>query len=189
MDWSLLGFKGLGEVLNIHPVFVHFPIALYPTALLFYGLGILKKHNNLALAGQICLGLGLAGTLLSVVTGYWAQESIPHGEAIHRIMEVHELLGFTILGLGTFLTVWSFLKRDSLPKAPKGFMVLLVVANLVILQNADLGGRMVFVEGAAVKAMPASKEEHPHHDHGESVPQESEEGPHDHHDDGHDHHH
>lgn len=188
MDWSLLGFKGLGEVLNIHPVFVHFPIALYPTALLFYGLGILKKHNGLALAGQICLGLGLAGALLSVVTGYWAQESIPHGEAIHRIMEVHELLGFTILGLGAFLTVWSFLKREGMPKASKGFMVLLILANFIILQNADLGGRMVFVEGAAVKALQVEPSRETSPDLEEAKP-DKEHTTHEHHDHGHDHHH
>ncbi len=27
MDFSLLGFQGLHEVFNVHPVFVHFPSA------------------------------------------------------------------------------------------------------------------------------------------------------------------
>ena len=30
---------GLELAPNVHPVFVHFPIALWPTALLFYALG------------------------------------------------------------------------------------------------------------------------------------------------------
>jgi hypothetical protein len=31
MNPSLLGLHGLHEVFNVHPVFVHFPIALFPT--------------------------------------------------------------------------------------------------------------------------------------------------------------
>ena len=39
IDRSLLRFSGLHELLNTHPAFVRFPIALFPSALLPYGLG------------------------------------------------------------------------------------------------------------------------------------------------------
>lgn len=162
MDWSLLGFRGLSQVFNIHPVFVHFPIALFPTALFFYLIGIIRKRSDLLLAGQICLGLSLMGTVITVLTGYWAQKSFSHGETIHRLMETHEILGFIILGLGVLLMIWSFLKREETPKASKLFLLLFGFTVLLIMQNADLGGRMVFVEGAAVKAMPAPREGHDH---------------------------
>src|SRR4029453_3180528 len=158
MDWSLLGFQGLGQLLNLHPVFVHFPIALFPTAFLFYGLGLLRKRHDFLLAGQICLALGLTGAAVSVLTGYWAEETFSHGETIHYLMETHETIGFVILGLGTLLTLWSFMRSGAAPKASKIFMGFLGLTVLLILQNADLGGRMVFVEGAAVKAVPAPAE-------------------------------
>ena len=31
VDPSLLGFSGLHELANIHPAFVHFPLALFPS--------------------------------------------------------------------------------------------------------------------------------------------------------------
>jgi len=182
MDWSLLGFQGLSQVFNIHPVFVHFPIALFPIALFFYFIGIIQKRKDFLLAGQICLGFGMAGTILSVLTGYWAQESFPHGETIHRMMGTHRVLGFVILALAVGLMLWSFLKREGMPKASPFFLVLIGLTTLLTLQNADLGSRMVFVEGAAVKAVPQEE----NHEHGESAP-EKEEAPHDHH--GHDHNH
>ena len=51
-------------------------------------------------------------------------------------------------------------------------LLVLFFAVLMVLQNADLGGRMVFVEGAAVKALPSEAEtpnpqEHHHHHHEE----------------------
>lgn len=168
MDWSLLGFRGLNQVFNIHPVFVHFPIALFPTALFFYLIGILRKRNDLLSAGQICLGLGFISTLITVLTGYLAQESFPHGETIHRMMGTHKILGFTILGLGTLLMIWSFLKHAGAPKLSKLFLLLFGFTVLLILQNADLGGRMVFVEGAAVKAAATKFESEPNnHHHGD----------------------
>ncbi|OGQ08562.1 MAG: hypothetical protein A3G32_00190 [Deltaproteobacteria bacterium RIFCSPLOWO2_12_FULL_40_28] len=165
MDWSLLGFRGLTQVLNVHPVFVHFPIALFPTAFFFYLIGILRKRNDLLLAGQICLGLGFISTLIAVFTGYVAHDNIPHSQTIHHIMETHEVLGFSSLALVVILIIWSFLKREGKPKVSPLFLVLLGITTLAILQNADLGGRMVFVEGAAVKAMPAKQETQPHHNH------------------------
>ena len=161
MDWSLLGFRGLGQVFNVHPVFVHFPIALFPTALLFYLIGIIRKRTDILLAGQICLGLSLAGTAISVLTGYLAQESFPHGETIHRMMGTHQMLGFAILTQAVVLMIWSFLKREGKPKASPLFLVLFGMTTLAILQNADLGSRMVFVEGAAVKTVTSKSDPEP----------------------------
>lgn len=190
MDWSLLGFQGLSQLFNTHPIFVHFPIALFPTAFLFYLIGLVRKRNDMLLAGQICLALALISTIVTVLTGYWAQETFPHGDVIHRMMGTHQTLGFAILGLGLFLTIWSFLKRQGVPKASIAFMVLLGITVLVIFQNGDLGARMVFVEGAAVKAMPTPSETKTLPEPGGAVPEnkpEMKKDSHDHH--GHDHHH
>lgn len=179
MDWSLLGFQGLSQVFNVHPVFVHFPIALFPTAFLFYFLAVILKRDRFAAAGQVCLVLSLIATLLAVATGYIAQDTFEHGEAIHRMMETHQLIGYAVLGLATVTTLWSFARSEGRPRAPKLFLTLLAATILLTLQNADLGGRMVFVEGAAVKAvLPAESEaavpgtaagekEHGPHEHGD----------------------
>ncbi len=186
MDWSLLGFQGLRQMANSHPVFVHFPIALFPTALLFYLLGIFRKRIEFSRAGQICLILGLAGTTATVLSGYFAQETFPHGETIHHMMETHRSVGFIILALTGILTVWSFLRHEGQPRLSKLFLVMLILNVLAIFQNSDLGGRMVYVEGAAVKAVPHPEAESPH-EHGESESEAPKTVPnHDHHH-GHDH--
>lgn len=180
MDWSLLGFQGIRQMANSHPVFVHFPIALFPTALVFYLLGIFRKRIEFLRAGQICLILGLAGTIAAVLTGYFAQETFPHGETIHHMMETHELIGFIILALAGILTIWSFLRREGQPRLPKLFLVMLALSVLVIFQNSDLGGRMVYLEGAAVKAVSNPEAESPPKQPGESENETPETAPHHH---------
>jgi len=151
MDLSLLGFRGLREVYNVHPAFVHFPVALLPSALLLYVLGVLLKRPALNAAGRACLYLATAGAAAAVTTGLLAEDSFPHNETIHHMMETHESLAITVLAMACALSVWSFLQQDHRPRAAWAFLAFLGLANLVVLQAADLGGRMVFVEGAAVK--------------------------------------
>ena len=151
MDFSLWGFDGLRQAYNAHPAFVHFPIALFPSALLFYFLGIILKRPSLSIAGRGCLYLAVAGTALAIVTGLIAQNSIPHNERIHHMMQTHQQIGFVIGIVSVILVIWSFFTENQTPKIPVVFVLLLMFTSYVVLQNGDLGGRMVYIEGAAVK--------------------------------------
>jgi uncharacterized membrane protein len=172
MDFSLLGLQGLRQVFNVHPVFVHFPIALFPSALLLYGLGIALNWRAACIAGRACLYLATAGTLLAVMTGLMAQDTFPHSERIHHMMQTHKTLGLLIGPLSLILAGWSVWHKAQQPRVRYGFLLgLLLLAGLVI-QNADLGARMVFIEGAAVKpaiAVITSEHEAGHGD-SESIP-------------------
>ncbi|MBI4125747.1 MAG: DUF2231 domain-containing protein [Deltaproteobacteria bacterium] len=166
MDWSLLGFKGLFEVVNVHPVFVHFPIALFPATLLFYFIGIVWRKENLLFAGRLCLFLTLIASAITVWTGELAEDSFSHSHELHQIMLTHEKIGIGVLILAGVLFFWSFFTCEGRPKRPWLFLLGLVLATLMVLQNGDLGGRMVFVKGAGVKAaVPAEALPHEHHHH------------------------
>ena len=175
IDPGLLGFSGLHEVANVHPVFVHFPLALFPSALLLYGLGLLMKRPSWVIAGRACLYLAAAGTAAAIVTGWQAQESFPHSERIHHMMMTHLRIGLMVGFFTAVLTAWSFVHRAQQPKGAYGFLILLAVVTSLVLQNGDLGSRMVYVEGAAVKpAVPVMAGPHS---------QETSEPPSHHHDD------
>ena len=171
LDWSVLGFSGVREMMNIHPIIVHIPVALFPASLLFYGLGIVLKRPSLCVAGRACLYLAVLGAAAAVWTGEAAEESLPHNARIHRLLEAHEQIGWWIARLGVAAAGWSFFQRDHRPRLAPAFLALLGVVTLMVAQNGDLGGRMVYVEGAGVKAaLPAvtsqpqpNDEEEPHH--------------------------
>lgn len=155
MDFSLLGFGAVREFFNIHPMFVHFPVALLPAAFLLYGLGIALAKPQFNFAGRACLYLGAAGGLAALATGFLAEGSIPHNETIHNMMQTHKALAWVAFILAGALAAWSFFHTEHRPKAAWAFLALLGLANLVLMQGADIGARMVYLEGAAVK--PAVK--------------------------------
>ena len=170
MDVSLLGLQGLHEVFNVHPMFVHFPIALFPSALLLYGLGIVLNWRAACVAGRACLYLAAASTVVAVATGLLAQDTFPHNERIHHMMQTHRTLGILLSLTSVPLVVWSFLHQAQRPRGAYPFLALLVFGTYVALQNGDLGARMVFIEGAAVKpavsVISGGAEEAQPHSHG-----------------------
>ena len=151
IDPTLLGFSGLHEVFNVHPAFVHFPIALFPSALLLYGLGILLKRPSWIIAGRACLYLAAIGTAVAIGTGWDAQDTFPHNDRIHHMMMTHLRLGIMVGGLAVVLVMWSFVHRAQRPQGAYAFLAVLAFTTALVLQNGDLGSRMVYVEGAAVK--------------------------------------
>lgn len=172
MAWDLLGFRGLWELLNLHPLVVHFPIVLFPTAVFFYALGVLGRRATFLPAARLCLGLAWGSAVFAVWTGTRAEGTFPHSPALHRMMETHEALGFTVVAAGTVLLLWSRIARDGVPRTPRLFLVACGLTLCVLLQNADLGARMVYVEGAAVKVVPAPSAPHAH-DHAHPAAPES----------------
>lgn len=166
MDWTLLGFKGLGQVVNIHPVFVHFPVALFPVSWLFYFVGAIFKKEKFLFVGRFSLYLAFLAAAVAVLTGELAEKTFQHTETVHRLMETHEAIGISALIVAGILVLWSFWTREGRPQKTWGFLALLGLVVLMVLQNADLGGRMVFVEGAAVqKIVPRIESPHPHEHH------------------------
>jgi len=69
-----------------------------------------------------------------------------------RLFHAVDFLGFAlVLALAGALTAWSFFQAEHRPKAAWVFLALLGLANLAAMQGADIGARMVYLEGAAVK--------------------------------------
>lgn len=74
-DWTLKEIvQGKPWAHPTHPLFVHFPTALYPAALLFDLLSRLGKTADWQRPATVLIGLGLAGAAPAIVTGLidWA---------------------------------------------------------------------------------------------------------------------
>jgi len=157
------GLKGLGEVINIHPLFVHFPIALLLTSFACFLLGTLFKKDELLITGKWALYFGTLAAAATVLTGLQAERGVSHGGGTHEMMFVHKYIGFVVLGLSLILTLWINRSKAPIPaKGRIGFLIGSALLALIVTQGADLGGRMVFLNGVGVGRKSFIEKEAPH---------------------------
>lgn len=160
VEW---GLKGAQELINIHPLFVHFPIALLLTSTAFYFLGSVFKKEDLLAAAKWELFLGTLAAGATVWTGLRAAETVAHDEITHQIMMMHQYFGFAVLGISIALSVWVLISKANIPaKGKPAFLFTLLVLAAVLTQGADFGGRMAFGKGVGVRneSVQAETKEH-----------------------------
>ena len=160
-------FPGISSLVNIHPLVVHFPIALLLAFFVVDLLGsLLKKDNWRSVAsGMLYLGTLMAG--VAVLAGLSAEETVDHGANVHEILETHEAIGISILCLSVMLSIWRLISGGivkGLLNIPYVLMSFLLV--ILVILGADLGGLMVYKYGVAVEAVKVTSmdyfEEHTH---------------------------
>lgn len=129
-----------------------------PAALLFvtvlFDLGAwFTKRESLRAAALWTLWAGVIGGWVAVIAGLQAEEVIEHGDAIHELMETHETLALTTMGIFTAVLAWKLVRRARLSPGEDTALRLLSVAGLVgIVWTGILGGRLMFEHGAGIPA-------------------------------------
>lgn len=147
-------FPGIAGMANIHPMIVHFPIALFNAFFLMELLGFLLKKEKLRGAASWMLYLGTLGAAAAVAAGVRAVSTLPHSEEAHATMQAHRTLGIVVLALAIFLSAWRLLAKERF--SLKAQMIHLAVAFVmagVMAFGADMGGLMVYKYGVAVAAV------------------------------------
>jgi len=144
------GFEGVKELVNLHPFFTHFPIALLCLSLAFYMLGLILKKEHFLKSGQWTLYFGTIGAAAAVWTGLQAAKTVPHDETTHALMMAHQNLGIAVLVLSVLLSLWLLVSKSSLPKAKAIFVGGLFLIAVLLLQQVDFGGRLVFFHGVGM---------------------------------------
>jgi len=146
---------------NIHPLLVHYPIALLSSFFLLEILGTWTGREKISQAASAMLYLGALGALAAVGAGLYAANTVAHGQEVHEIMEWHEYLGLTVASLATVLSVWRLLvkkMRSGMEKAFYFLLAFIMMASMIV--GADLGGLMVYGHGVAVKSLQQSDFHH-----------------------------
>lgn len=156
-------FPGIAALNNLHPLVVHFPIALLVLFFVAESIAVWRKNPNWQV---FATGLLYAGTLFAALTvflGFQAASNVAHDEVVHGIMERHETLGVSVLVLALLLSVWRwFAGRSENFGIQLVFLVFAGVMNILLFFGADLGGFMVYNHGVAVNAVLPSLSNYAH---------------------------
>lgn len=164
---SRMLLPGLSEIGNIHPILVHFPIALLSCFVVAEIFAVALKRENLRIAASWMLYLGCLGAMATVATGFMAASTVAHDAEVHAVIIKHRAFGLTVLSMAIFLSVWRLVARARFSPVGAGFHLLIgIVMIIVMMLGADLGGLMVYKYGVNVQAAPQPMAHDHNHDHG-----------------------
>lgn len=140
---------------GLHPLIVHFPVALLLVAPLFLILGALfpKRAGGFLSASLLLMTLGTAATYLAVPTGEAAARLADRSEEMAPVLTRHEELAersrmaFTALtllfGAGLLASRFVKLRRAVAAVLLIAFLGLYAAGALILANTAHNGGRLV----------------------------------------------
>jgi uncharacterized membrane protein len=145
----------------LHPMLVHFPIALYPTSLLFDGLSHLADDGNRFVVGAFTLIMvGLSVSVVAIAAGFADFLLIAGGTRTWRLAVYHMTAQLVTWGL--FLANAILRGRDlDVTASAVGPVILSVVGIGTLLLGAALGGELVYRHGRRVEVGPVPLDEEP----------------------------
>ena len=159
---------------NWHPVFVHFTVALLSLSSLMFLVGALAPANaawkkNCLTVARWNLWIGASLTVLTVIAGWDAYNTVAHDGPSHEAMSDHRnwaiptALGYIFLAIVSFITR----KRESTSVI---FVLLMVMALAALSVTGYKGGEAVYRYGLGVMSLPQASGDggHSSHDHGDS---------------------
>jgi uncharacterized membrane protein len=104
---------------NIHPVMVHFTVALMSISFILYAMGFIFRRlrieikfiQELGIVARWCLWLTLFFSILTVAAGLQAYFTVPHDEEGHLAMGVHmksAIVTFTLIVITSVFSIMQY---------------------------------------------------------------------------------
>ncbi|MEJ0021885.1 MAG: DUF2231 domain-containing protein [Candidatus Doudnabacteria bacterium] len=133
--------------MNIHPIFVHFPIALLTTyaVLELLRFDFINRQPYWFYVKAVLVILGALSGYVTIVTGLMA-ESLIKDQSSHTLISTHELWAITSIGIFSIIALvylWSWWNSRFGMKS-KLVLVLALAGILCLLITGALGGSIIF---------------------------------------------
>lgn len=148
---------------NIHPLFVHFPIALLSVALLFELIAMVFKKPAFQAAGWWTFVLGVIAIGATAITGLIAESTVGHTDDAHELILQHRNLEIASGLLFILLFIWRISLKGELPGSTVLRSIyggIFIVAVTVLLMGASIGGRLVYEFGVGTRMSAGSSHDH-----------------------------
>lgn len=139
---------------HLHPMIVHFPIALIIVGFLSDLAGAVTKRQFFTNAGLYMITLGGLGLIAAYLSGDMAGDGVTEAGALGTALEIHE--GAATLALWTMIVLASLRITLALTKKMTGWrqwamVALLTVGVGTIARTGYYGGELVYKHAAGVQ--------------------------------------
>jgi uncharacterized membrane protein len=154
MKWLLDFLKGKWLGHPLHPILVHIPMAMWPSALVFDVLSQRQIGGNaMVRLSFYAIAFGLAAALLAAPTGLVDWSGIKKEKPAWKIGLYHlslNVVAVVLFGVNLFLRWPTFREATEVDRIP---FLLSAIGTLILIGSAYLGGRMVYEYGISVARM------------------------------------
>ncbi len=151
--------RSLGQALSLfkmgapmHPIFVHFTIALTASSLAFDALGFFLGVASLTATGGWTLVSAAVMTLMTISSGLTSSTRAPveEGEA-RSFLRAHMALGLIFYGVLLAITLWRLSLWQQGLNVSWLYLAAMAVVSLVMTMQGYLGGELVYRYGVEVE--------------------------------------
>ena len=143
-----LNDKNLPWLDVIHPIVVHFVIAMALITVVFDVIGVFSRKKNLFEVSFWNLIVATVAIFVAIIFGQVeAGLANPYG-ASRDILNIHSTIGWSLAGVLALLTGWRYVARQKDPaNLPRGFLALDVVLAGLVITQVYLGDKLVWAYG------------------------------------------
>ena len=135
----------------LHPMLVHFPIALLFVSVLFDVASVTLTRDSLREGALWLLGLGLLGGIVAAIAGGQAEDAAEKAGVAKALIETHETLAYVTLGIMAILFLSRLLLRNRFSsRALAAYLVVAAVGLVAVSATGHTGGNLVYEHGAGV---------------------------------------
>ncbi|CAI8173501.1 MAG: Uncharacterised protein [Prochlorococcus marinus str. MIT 9215] len=133
---------------TIHPIVVHFVIAMALISVLFDWIGVFTKRSSLFEVSFWNLLVATMAIFIAIIFGQVeAGLANPYG-ASRDILNYHSTIGWSLAGVLAVLTSWRYVARQKDPNIlPKGFLILDGILAALVFTQVYLGNKLIWVYG------------------------------------------
>ena len=139
---------------NLHPIMVHFPIALLTAALVLDLAGLAFQNSHAMKSGWWIFLSGAIGLAATVTTGLLARSAEQIPESARSVLETHQELAFISAVVFSMLLLWRIGTKTVIStRRPAVFLSLYTAGVLLVWLGALQGGELVYRYGVGVRAL------------------------------------
>ena len=143
-----LNDKNLPWLDVIHPIVVHFVIAMALITVVFDLIGVIIRRRNLFEVSFWNLVVATVAIFVAIIFGQIeAGLATPYG-ASRDILNYHSTIGWSLAAILSLLTGWRYVARQKDPTVlPRGFLIIDLFLAVLVFCQVYLGDKLVWVYG------------------------------------------
>jgi uncharacterized membrane protein len=133
---------------TMHPIVVHFVIAMVLFAVVCDGIGYFTRNPRLYEVGWWNLFFATISIFIAIVFGQVEAGLAEPYAAAESTLNLHTILGWSLSGVISAVTAWRYVLRSRDPKTlPMTFLAVGGLLTVLVLSQVYLGDMLVWVYG------------------------------------------